>query len=94
MIHRGARYHLPASLLLELTPEESITYLFWDGEFTFEERCIHGVDAIADEMRRYVAQHIPRTGPRRLAFGLADATDRWRLFTQKLTRMGRRLKGK
>lgn len=94
MIHRGPRYNLPPSLLRSLTPEESITYLFWDGSFTFEERSIHGVDAMGEEMRRFVDQYASRVGPRRLARAWGDTAESLSLFGQKVSRAIRRLTGK
>jgi len=94
MIHRGPRYNLPASLLRQLTPEESIAYLFWEGDFTFEEKSIHGVDAMGAEMRRYVAQYTSRTGSRHLAYVGADFAEWLALLGQRISRGWRRLLGK
>jgi len=93
LIHRNPRFNLPARLLRELTQEESITYLFWEGEFTFAEVTIHGVDALEQEFERYAGQFAERTGARVFERGWVNALDRLSLFGDSLSRAARRLRG-
>lgn len=59
MIHSHFRFALPESYLRSLPEEKQVQWLFWDGDFRSSERTIHGVDAIARELERFVQQTHP-----------------------------------
>jgi len=54
-IHRR-RCSLPARVLKSLTPEQSVTWLFWNGTFSFEEAVVHG-EAQNRELERFAQQY-------------------------------------
>ncbi len=94
MLHRSPRFNLPEAMLRTLTEEESITYLFWDGSFTFEERTIHGVDAMGGELTRFAAQYSGRYGGQALRATWSDTLDKLTFLSQRVGRVGRRLVGR
>ncbi len=59
MIHSNFRFSFPASFRERLTNADCVSCLFWEDQFTFEERTIHGLDNIAAELERYVQQIAP-----------------------------------
>lgn len=93
MLHRNPSFHLPGRLLRELTPEESISYLFWEEEFTFAELTFHGVDAMADELERFADQYAGRIGSQKLRRSWVDFLDQSTIFGQRLGRAIQRLRG-
>lgn len=54
-IHGSYRFCFPASVLRRLPEEKRVQWLFWDDSFSFEERTIHGVREVEQELERYVA---------------------------------------
>jgi hypothetical protein len=54
LLHADWRYSLPASFLRALPERDQVQWLFWTDSFTFEERVIHGSDAQARELERFV----------------------------------------
>ena len=54
MIHSRKRYSLPASYLRNLSPSDRVQWLFWDEQFSYRERTIHGLGNIAEELERFV----------------------------------------
>lgn len=61
MIHADWRFSLPPRYRKRLTPESSVTWLWWNGSFTFEEVEIHGVPAEEGELMRFAASLYPRS---------------------------------
>jgi hypothetical protein len=66
LIHTHWRYSLPESYFQQLSEEQRNQWLFWEGSFSFEEPIIHGVDALAAELERFV-QSVHPYPPLRLA---------------------------
>jgi hypothetical protein len=62
MIHSHWRFSFPERFLRALPRERRVSWIFWDGEFSFSETTIHGVDAIALELERFVQQVRPYPG--------------------------------
>lgn len=85
-IHADYRLSFPASFAAAMTPEQEVTWLFWEGSFTFEEVTIHGVDAQQDELARFVQAHY-RHSPARVAF---EATRRGTVWAARLPRRAAR----
>ncbi len=71
LVHADWRYSLPVSFLRSLPERDQVQWLFWDDRFEFEERVIHGSDAQAAELERFVQATHPY-GPAVLR--AADAT--------------------
>lgn len=84
-IHSSWRYSLPARFGRSLPPEAQVQWLFWDGDFEYSERTIHGVDQIAAELERFVGKH------RRPAPWLVAADDLSRAVTRNAARVSRRI---
>jgi hypothetical protein len=54
LVHADWRYSLPSSFLRSLPGDRRVQWLFWHGAFEFSERTIHGSDAQAAELARFV----------------------------------------
>jgi hypothetical protein len=54
LLHADWRYSLPAAFLRTLSEERKVQWMFWEGSFVYEERTIHGSDAQAEELERFV----------------------------------------
>jgi SAM-dependent methyltransferase len=54
MIHADRRFSLPRSFYRRLPEEKRVSWLFWDGTFSFSERTIHGLTDIAAELEGFV----------------------------------------
>lgn len=52
------RYSFPRSFLRQLSPRESVTWLFWENSFEFEEPFLHG-QAQLDELDSFVQRTKP-----------------------------------
>jgi hypothetical protein len=59
LLHADWRYSLPASFLRRLPEDRRVQWLFWDGSFGFSERTIHGSEAQAAELARFVRETRP-----------------------------------
>jgi SAM-dependent methyltransferase len=61
-IHTDFHLSFPASYAKNLSPSEAISSLFWEGDFTYAETQIHGVENIYQELRDYIKSryHYPR----------------------------------
>ena len=55
MIHSDFLLSLPASYKKILSEEEKISFLFWENDFSFEEKQIHGTDNIKEELLTFVS---------------------------------------
>jgi hypothetical protein len=90
MIHSDFRFSFPASYLRRLAEQDRVTWLFWDGSFTFSERTIHGPPNIAKELEGFVNGIHPYSRTRR-------ALGRGRQLAQaqvdRLARRARRILG-
>lgn len=75
-IHGDYRNGLPPSFWKRLTDEQLVTWLFWDGSFTYEEVTIHGVDAINAELAAFVARHYQYPAPRQVWESVKGQTGR------------------
>ena len=73
LLHADWRCSLPASFLRSLPEAGHVQWLFWEGSFEFEERVIHGSDAQAAELRRFVREVRPYSP---VVLGAAGASDR------------------
>lgn len=60
MIHSSWRFHLPASYLCTLSRRDSVQWMWWTGDFEFEEVIIHGLDAQEAELERFVRSVVRR----------------------------------
>jgi hypothetical protein len=68
MIHSRARFSMPASYLSSRPERERVQWLFWEDQFTYRERTIHGIANIASELEGFVQRVHPYS--------------RWRLRTE------------
>jgi Methyltransferase domain len=73
LLHADWRCSLPASFLRSLPQAAHVQWLFWEQQFECEERVIHGSDAQAAELRRFVREVRPYS---RMILGAADASDK------------------
>ena len=87
-IHSSRRFHLPASFGRTLQPEQTVTWLWWNKTFTFEERTIHGIEEQERELEQFVSRFAicPRW---RMASEAATAAAA--ALSQRLLNRGRRL---
>lgn len=60
MIHSDWRFALPPRFRRLLTPETSVQWLWWDGEFEFEEVVLHGLATQEAELMRFAQKTFPR----------------------------------
>jgi hypothetical protein len=59
-VHADWRFHLPPRFRKRLTPESSVTWLWWEGSFSFEEiECPGGVPGIERELQRFARLAMP-----------------------------------
>lgn len=77
------QYSLPASLLRELTEAQKVSWLFWEGSFSFSELTLHG-DAQTAELGRFVESVRPYPWP------MVEANGQW----QRVNGLSRRAVGK
>ena len=59
MIHSHWRYSFPPSYFRQLPERRRVQWLFWEGNFTFSEQTIHGVENIAAELESFIREHRP-----------------------------------
>jgi hypothetical protein len=59
MIHSSRRFSFPARYGRRLAPAERVAWMFWDGDFKYRERTIHGLENIAAELDRFVRETRP-----------------------------------
>jgi hypothetical protein len=59
LLHTNWRYSFPPSFLRGLPPERRVQWLFWSDRFEYFERTIHGSDAQAAELERFVRETRP-----------------------------------
>lgn len=59
VMHSHWRYSLPVSYARALSPDASVSWLFWDEAFEFGERTVHGLDAQRAELEAFVARVHP-----------------------------------
>jgi hypothetical protein len=59
MIHAHPRFNLPPRFFRDLPEERKVSYLFWEGSFTFAEVSIHGLGNIAAELEGFATRHRP-----------------------------------
>jgi hypothetical protein len=88
LLHADWRCSLPASFLRSLPQAAHVQWLFWEQPFEFEERVIHGTDAQAAELRRFVREVRPYSP---MILGAAGASDRVAGLAGRAWRKGRRL---
>lgn len=55
MIHAHPNLSFPLSVAQKLTRSDTITWFFWDNNFTYSETSIHGLDNIYNCLKDYVA---------------------------------------
>ena len=75
-IHLRKRYSFPESLAHSLSEEQKVQWLFWESDFAYSERTIHGANNVAAELERYVAETHPYPAWWRgadMAFGAAES---------------------
>ena len=58
-IHSHWRFSLPARFRRALSDASQVQWMFWDGEFSYSERTIHGPESIAAELERFVREVRP-----------------------------------
>lgn len=90
-IHFNPRASFPPSFAASMTPDQAVTYMFWEDSFTFEEVTIYGTDAAINELTRFVDQHY-KPGLSQIAFRSAAEGLTWTLrqpprVLRKLRRM-------
>jgi hypothetical protein len=59
LLHADWRYSFPPSFLRSLPERRKVQWLFWDRSFEYHERTIHGSDAQAAELERFVTRTRP-----------------------------------
>jgi len=64
LLHADWRYSLPLSFLRNLPESARVQWLFWENAFEYEERIIHGSDAQATELERFVRATRPYAATR------------------------------
>lgn len=64
IIHSHWKLSFPESFFLRLSEAEKVQWMFWDGDFTFEERFIHGMDEQERELADFVASVRPYSAAR------------------------------
>lgn len=84
IIHSDWRYSFPHSTFTKMSAERSVQWLFWEGEFSFEEVSIHGTDMIAKEL----AQYVERVHP------YSKAAQSWGGVTRKISAFTNRVKNR
>lgn len=62
-VHADFRFAFPRSYLKKLAPADRVTFLFWEGEFTFEEVLLRGDDRF-ESLRKFVADRYRYPGYR------------------------------
>ncbi|MGH9309758.1 MAG: hypothetical protein ACRD1U_10315 [Vicinamibacterales bacterium] len=88
LLHAEWRYSFPRSFLRSMPESRKVQWLFWEGRFEFEERTIHGSDAQAAELERFVRDTRPY--PAALLGGAAvlrNVTDLTRRAAGRLRRL-------
>lgn len=60
MISADWRFHLPPRYRRCLTPDTSVTWLWWQGSFSYEEVEINGVPMQEAELQRFASKIYPR----------------------------------
>jgi Methyltransferase domain len=89
LIHSHWRFSLPAGFLRRLRPEQSIQWLWWEREFSYEEVTIHGIDNQRAELANYVSRVHPYPAWRlRLDDWLSSATRFGYRIRNRLARLG------
>jgi hypothetical protein len=91
MLHVDRRFHLPARWRWSLTPERSVSWLWWTDSFTCEEIELHGLEAQEKELRHFVDSIAP-PAPLSLAMSRAAKSAR-RLHDRVIDRARRQLGG-
>jgi hypothetical protein len=91
LLHADWRYSFPASFLRDLPADRHVQWLFWERGFEFEERTIHGTDAQAEELQRFVQRHRPYPSARLAASDRLRAGSR---IVRGAARRARRLLGR
>ena len=54
LIHGCWKYHLPRSYAKRMSPEDEISYLFWEGSFDYREVISFGFVNMAEELESFV----------------------------------------
>lgn len=72
MIHSHWRFSFPPDFLRATKEEERVSWLFWEGGFTWREARLVGLEAIASDLQRYVERIRPYP--------------RWQLEADRVTR--------
>ncbi len=54
MIHSERRFSFPSAFLRSLPDEKKISFLFWEGSFSYHEKSIHGLQKIAEELAGFI----------------------------------------
>ena len=88
LAHADWRYSLPASFLRALPEDRRVQWLFWEGSFQYAERTIHGAEAQAAELARFVEAARPYA-PALLR--VADAADRAASLARRALRKAHRV---
>jgi len=57
MIHRSRRFHFPWWFWHYLSEERRVQWLFWQDQFHYEEKIVHGVQEIEFELAAFVRSH-------------------------------------
>jgi hypothetical protein len=66
LIHAERRFSLPASHCREMSPRDAVQWLWWEGDFAYEEVTLHGLEALEAELEGFVQRTRPYS-PLRLA---------------------------
>ncbi len=54
LIHGSWKYHLPRSYAKRMSPEDEVSYLFWEGSFDYREVISFGFVNVAEELESFV----------------------------------------
>jgi hypothetical protein len=88
LVHAHWRYSLPASFFERLPGARRVQWLFWEDAFEYGERTIHGLDAQAAELERFVRATRPYPAA---ALRASDAARGLGRLLRGAARRGRRL---
>ena len=86
-IHRW-RNSLPKKSLLALSPDQAVTWLFWEGSFSFAEQIPNG-DELDRELAGFVSAHYPHPNWRNWR---VRGEDLFHLSLVRFGNLGRRLR--
>jgi len=59
LLHGSRRFHLPRKVAASLSSEEQVTWLFWDDNFTYEERFVMSRQDMERDLIEFRSRFVP-----------------------------------